>query len=157
MKLSEFKNSLKDAEAVNFRMEDGTYVPAHFHITEMGEVQKRFIDCGGTVRTESCVSLQLWNANDYEHRLTGGKLLKITAIAERELDIADLEMEVEYQNSTIGRYGLEFDGTDFLLTSKATACLAGDTCGAPAPKTKLSLAGLAEKRKSECMPNSGCC
>ncbi|MEI7863404.1 MAG: DUF6428 family protein, partial [Planctomycetota bacterium] len=30
---------------------DKSFVPAHFHITEVGRVQKDFIDCGGTVRS----------------------------------------------------------------------------------------------------------
>jgi hypothetical protein len=30
---------------------------------------KNFIDCGGKVRNETVVNFQLWNANDFEHRL----------------------------------------------------------------------------------------
>lgn len=33
----------------------------------------------------------------------------------------DLEIEVEYQSQTIGKYGLGYNGTDFLLLSKQTA------------------------------------
>ncbi len=34
----------------------GGLVPSHFHITEVGRVQKTFVDCGGTRReTVSCV------------------------------------------------------------------------------------------------------
>jgi hypothetical protein len=33
-------------------------VPTHYHITEVGKVQKDFIDCGGTVRSSTaCVLL----------------------------------------------------------------------------------------------------
>ena len=51
MKLSEVKNILNTAETVNFKLEDGTMVSAHFHVTEVGAVSKHFIDCGGVVRT----------------------------------------------------------------------------------------------------------
>ena len=69
MKLSQIKNILKTIEAVNFNLPDGTMVPEHFHVTEVGLITKKFIDCGGTVRKESVVNFQLWDANDFEHRL----------------------------------------------------------------------------------------
>jgi hypothetical protein len=51
------------------------------------------------------------------------KLLNIIALSENRLGIGDLEVEVEYQSDTIGKYGLGFDGTNFQLLSKKTACL----------------------------------
>ena len=69
MKLSQVKNILKTVEAVNFNLPNGTTVPEHFHVTEVGLITKKFIDCGGTVRNESVVNFQLWDANDFEHRL----------------------------------------------------------------------------------------
>ena len=50
MKLSEVKNVLATLENVDFELENGMRVPAHFHITEVGEINKKFIDCGGVVR-----------------------------------------------------------------------------------------------------------
>ena len=50
MKLSQAKNILKSVETVNFTLPDGTSVPEHFHVTEVGLITKNFIDCGGTVR-----------------------------------------------------------------------------------------------------------
>jgi len=52
--------------------------------------------------------------------------------------MGDLEIEVEYQDKTIGKYGLDFNGSDFLLTSKHTACLANDRCGLPAAENETS-------------------
>ena len=69
MKLSQIKNILKSVEAVNFVLADGTSVPEHFHVTEVGLITKNFIYCGGTVRKETVVNFQLWDANDFEHRL----------------------------------------------------------------------------------------
>ena len=56
MKLSEIKKHLASAEAVNFALPSGEYVPEHFHVTEVGLVTKHFIDCGGVERTEKVVN-----------------------------------------------------------------------------------------------------
>ena len=147
MKLSEIKLLLNSAENVNFQLQTGTFVPEHFHVTEIGVVTKHFIDCGGTVRNEKVANFQLWDANDLEHRLKPGKLLNIIALSERVLGMEDLEIEVEYQTETIGKYDLGFDGKNFILFSKATACLAKENCG--------------ESQESEqtacCSSNEKCC
>ncbi len=59
MKLSEIKKHLSTAEAVNFELQNGTLVPEHFHVTEVGIVKKHFIDCGVTVRSEKVANFQL--------------------------------------------------------------------------------------------------
>lgn len=134
MKLSEIKNILQNAGSVNFILENGKTVPEHFHVTEIGVVTKNFIDCGGKTRNESKANFQLWDANDYEHRLKPQKLLHIISLCEAKLNIGDLEIEVEYQDETIGKYGLAFNGKDFLLTNQQTACLAKEQCGVPEAK-----------------------
>ena len=83
MKLSEVKNYLSTAESVNFELENGTSVPEHFHVTEVGIITKNFIDCGGVVRNEKVANFQLWDANDFEHRLKPKKLLDIIALSEK--------------------------------------------------------------------------
>jgi len=156
MKLSEIKGHLAQAESVNFQLEDGTLVPEHFHVTEVGIITKDFIDCGGTVRHEKVANFQLWDANDYEHRLKAGKLLNIISLSEQVLGMEDLEIEVEYQGQTIGKYGLGYNGENFLLLGKRTACLAQDQCGVPVEKTKVQMRNLVvagEERK----PGKGCC
>ncbi|SEK19285.1 DUF6428 family protein [Parapedobacter koreensis] len=129
MKLSEVKQLLPTLDNVAFQLEDGTFVPEHFHVTEVGVTTKHFIDCGGIIRSEEAVNFQLWNAEDYEHRLKPAKLLRIISLSEDKLDIKDAEVEVEYQSNTIGRYDLSFNGSHFVLKSKTTACLAQDACG----------------------------
>jgi hypothetical protein len=52
MKISELKARLNDVDTLVFELPNGTTVPAHFHVTEVGLVTKHFIDCGGTVRIE---------------------------------------------------------------------------------------------------------
>lgn len=157
MKLSEIKEILPTLDNVEFQLENGAMVPEHFHVTEVGTVTKNFIDCGGTLRNEKMVNFQLWDANDFEHRLKPGKLLHIIELSEDKLGIEDHEIEVEYQGTTIGKYDLEFNGKIFILKNKTTACLAEDACGIPPEKQKLSLSELTSKSNSCCTPNSGCC
>lgn len=156
MKLSQVKNILQSIEAVNFVLADGTSIPEHFHVTEVGLVTKNFIDCGGTVRKETVVNFQLWDANDFEHRLKPQKLLNIIQLSEKVLGIGDFEIEVEYQAETIGKYDLDFDGNDFVLQNKKTACLAQDQCGVPAEKPKVKLSEI-KNESSCCAPGGSCC
>ncbi|MBS4072760.1 MAG: hypothetical protein KGZ90_15620 [Algoriphagus sp.] len=157
MKLSEIKSQLPNLGQLTFLLPDGTSVPAHFHITEVGQVQKKFIDCGGTVRDEKSINFQLWEDGDYDHRLGAKKLLDIIELSERVLGLEDLEVEVEYQGDTIGKYGLDFNGEAFVLTKKMTDCLAKDKCGIPAEKPKLRLSSMQTASAGCCTPNSGCC
>jgi len=155
MTLSEIKTILKQLDTITFTLPNGTLVPNHFHVTEIGKISKTFIDCGGTLRQEKKVNFQLWNANDYDHRLHPEKLVKIIELSEDTLNIQDLEIEVEYQGEhTIQKFGLNYESGTFLLTSLVTDCLAKDNCGIPA-KPKVKLSSLQEE--ACCTPESGCC
>ena len=155
MKLSTFKTNLNSVTSLNFILPNGTFVPSHFHVTEVGEVTKHFIDCGGTERIEKVVNFQLWEANDIDHRLAPQKLKDIILLSEKVLSIGDLEIEVEYQTDTISKYGVEFENGNFLLVSKQTNCLAQDKCGIPKEKLKVNLVDLSQK--NTCTPGGGCC
>ncbi|MDF7815495.1 MULTISPECIES: DUF6428 family protein [Hymenobacter] len=152
MKISELKQSLRGLEAINFRLPDGTYLPAHFHVTEVGLVSKHFIDCGGVERRETVANFQLWEAGDYDHRLAPQKFLHILTLSEKILGHEDLDIEVEYQQQTIGKFGLSFDGQDFVLTQKQTACLAQEACGIPNAQFALP-----QLQVAACTPGGGCC
>lgn len=156
MKLSEVKEVLKELDTVTFQLPNNTFVPIHFHVTEVGEISKKFIDCGGTVREEKVINFQLWEADDFDHRLAPQKLLNIIKLSERTLGLSDSEIEVEYQSDTIGKYGLDFNGKNFLLTNKFTNCLASDKCGIPPEKIRINLGDLS-KSQSSCTPGGGCC
>ena len=156
MKITELKNVLSEVGALNFRLPDNTYVPAHFHLTEIGLVTKHFIDCGGTERKEAVANFQLWVAEDVDHRLNPNKFLKIIDLSQKILKGENLVIEVEFQQNTIGKFGLEYDGQDFILTSTQTACLAAETCGVDAPKKKVALANLTPENAC-CTPGGGCC
>ena len=148
MRISQVKEALVGLDSIEFVLPDGSAVPAHFHVTEVGKVTKNFIDCGGTVRHEEAANFQLWNADDVDHRLQPGKLLDIITLSEQVLGIEDLNIEVEYQAETIGKFGLDFDGAKFVLTTTETDCLAKDHCIIPVePKAE----------SSGCNPKSSCC
>ena len=155
MKLFEIKNKLNELEVISFQLPNGELVPNHFHVTEVGKITKHFIDCGGTIRNEEVINFQLWNANDYDHRLHPKKLLQIIELSEKAFEIGDLEIEVEYQGETIEKFGLDFNGENFILTTKQTDCLAKDKCGIPAQKPKLKFSEI--QKGNPCEPGSGCC
>lgn len=154
MKLSEIKDILTNLQELHFVLENGEQVPEHFHVTEVGQINRRFIDCGGVIRDEKVINFQLWFSTDNDHRLEAEKLKKIIALSEDKLGLEDAEIEVEYQQSTIGKFGLEFNGSAFVLTTKTTACLAQDACGVPQEKKKVK---LSEIQSASCAPESGCC
>ncbi len=151
MRLNEIKEILGRQNEIAFELPNGSLVPRHFHVTEVGKVTKDFIDCGGVLRHEEVVNFQLWEADDYDHRLHPEKLVKIIELSQEKLGIGDLEIEVEYQGDTIGKYGLDVKGGNFILTSKATACLAREACGVPALQTLEIADG------NSCGPGSSCC
>lgn len=151
MKLDDFRAALADHpnRLIQLILPDGALVPAHFHVTEVGRVQKDFIDCGGTTRSAAACVLQVWVADDIDHRLESTKLAKIVDLAEPLLKATDLPVEIEYEAGVVSQYPLvsiEVQPSAILLRlgSKHTACLAEDRCGIPPVE-------------SGCCATPGCC
>ena len=122
------------AVAIHMMLPDESFVPAHFHVTEVGRVQKDFIDCGGTTRSATTCVLQVWVAKDLDHRLDTSKLANILRLAAPLLKSTELQVEVEYENETVSQFPISAaevtpSGLLLLLSSKHTACLAQDRCG----------------------------
>lgn len=92
MRVSELSKTLTHAPeaSIRFRLPNGDLTPAHAHVTEVARIIKSFIDCGGTFREDSMCRLQTWVANDFDHRLTAGKLLRILEKAASILGDEDL-------------------------------------------------------------------
>lgn len=153
MLLSAFKQTLSELDKLKFQLPNGQFVPSHFHITEVGNVTRNYIDCGGVLRQENKLNLQLWVSSDSEHRLKPDNILNILQLAEKQLGYSNLELEVEYQQTTVGRYKLAFDGAVFQLINTQTACLAPNQCGIPQekPRVRFTACGL------DCNTDSGCC
>lgn len=154
MKLSAFEQQLNTLDNLNFIKANGEEVPVHFHITEVGLLTKHFVDCGGDVHQEKFANIQVWVSDDFDHRLSPAGLSNIIGISKTVLGNEDLEVEVEYQTETIGKYALDFEYGNFVLHPKQTDCLAKTQCGIPQPKLMVNLAG---KSSAVCTPGGGCC
>jgi len=151
MKINDFKDRLSKLNKVVFILPDNAEVPVHFHITEMGIISKNYIDCGGTIREEKVANFQIWHANDYDHRIQPSQIIDIIDIAEKSVNLENLDIEVEYQSETIGKYGLSFSNDCFHLTPTFTDCLAKEKCGIPINEEPTV------QSESCCTPSSGCC
>lgn len=151
MLLSQFLLALNQVENFRFQTPNGEFVPPHFHITEVGMSHKHFIDCGGIERKESKVNFQLWSSDDVQHRLKPQKVIDIIRLSQQKIGVSDTEIEVEYQGTTIEKYALGFDGSNFQLLSQQTDCLAKDNCGIPEKQPQNS------ESSSCCDPAAGCC
>jgi hypothetical protein len=135
---------------LQFLLPDGGSIPAHAHVTEVGRVDKTFLDCGGTARRNSSLCLQTWVADDVDHRLHASKLADIIDRAAPILGDDDLEAEIEYEDGFISQFPVESAASKgnsliFTLGRKHTDCLAKDIC-LPNPQ-----------ESSSCCTGSGCC
>ncbi|HEY2081451.1 MAG TPA: DUF6428 family protein [Verrucomicrobiae bacterium] len=162
MKLTELKSALnKHPEAtVRFALPNGEQVPAHAHVTEVARIDKRFIDCGGTLRNDSLCRLQTWTSDDVDHRLTAGKLGKILDKATTILQTDDLDVDVEHEICFITQFPLESiqvspNEITLRLAERHTACLAMDKCK-PTPQPLSDLNPLKFNFR-ERQPPPGCC
>lgn len=153
MKIKEVKEALKGLTEIKFALPDGSFVPAHFHVTEVGVITRHFIDCGGTERLEKVVNFQLWEAGDFDHRLAPQNLNAIIELSDERLGLGNAEVEVEYQLDTIGKFDLAFNGKSFELVNKKTACLAQDKCGIAEEQLEV----VSGDQNSSCTPGGGCC
>lgn len=145
MKVVELKNELKKRPEANVRfiLPDGASVPAHAHVTEVARIDKRFIDCGGTLRNDSLCRLQTWFSDDLDHRLTAGKLAKILDKAGPVLQSDNLDVDVEHEVGFITQFplaSLEVLPNEIVLrlVERHTACLAMDKCKPAGPLSDLN-------------------
>jgi hypothetical protein len=157
MQLSEFKKSLAKNASKNIRfiLPTGSKIPPHAHVTEVARIDKLFIDCGGSVHTETVCRLQTWFADDTDHRLTAGTLSAVLEKALSLLGTDDLEVDVEHEASFISQFPvekLEADGDALVvrLGVKHTACLAEDRCLPPNLSKPYQLKLLPKGKAKKC-------
>jgi Family of unknown function (DUF6428) len=157
MQLSELKKTLSENTRWNIRfiLPTGSKVPPHAHVTEVARIDKKFIDCGGTQRTETLCRLQAWVQDDTDHRLTAGKLLAILEKASSFLETDALEVDVEYEAPFIAQFPIERVTADeevltIRLGIKHTACLAEDKCLPPNLNKSYAFAPLPNLKQSKC-------
>ena len=160
MKLNDLKQTLgvRPDALPRFILPDGDLIPAHFHITEVGHVTKRFIDCGGTLHdTAHTCLLQTYVAEDVDHRLNAGTFLKILQLGAQVLPHDNLEVEVEYDCCVTAQYPIASatvsgEHIDIQLGEKHTDCLAKAKCGVDA-----ECGSAAEKTQSATRPVAARC
>lgn len=157
MKLSEFKSILEISSSIDFYLPNGQMIPGHFHITEVGLSVKNFTDCGSTFRIQKTATLQLWTSTDFWNRLDPKMIVSIINNTDKIFEGEDLDIEIEYQQETIGKFGLDFINDKFQLKNKQTDCLAKDSCEFPLKKVKLNMKDLQSQNAVSCDVNSGCC
>jgi Family of unknown function (DUF6428) len=136
MKLRELKSLLRAHPAAlpRFILPDGEQIPAHFHLTEVGYVAKKFVDCGGTFRDREACVLQTYVAGDFDHRLKAKRFAEILDFARSILPGEDLEVEMEWDCCVVSQYPIAAvqavdDRIEFQLAAKHTDCLAKQKCG----------------------------
>lgn len=156
MKLHELKTLLQTEGSKHFRLQlpDGSPVPQSFHVTEVGLVNKTFIDCGGTLRHSAVCQLQVWVGGDFDHRIESRKAAAILEKARSFLPDETLPVEIEYEDKVISQYTIaghdvRSDSVILRLAHKHTDCLAPELC-------KVPLINTPGKTSSCCGP-TGCC
>lgn len=137
--LSENQNA-----GITLTLPDGSKVPPHFHITEVGASSKKFVDCGGTEHHENTCTLQVWLAHDYNHRIQAGKLARILTASSKLFDSPDVPVEFEHEAPVLTRlpiasYEITPGQITFSLLLKKADCLAKDIC---LPQPDFSLPDL---------------
>ncbi|HEY2573314.1 MAG TPA: DUF6428 family protein, partial [Verrucomicrobiaceae bacterium] len=113
---------------------DGSPIPASFHVTEVGKLERSFLDCGGKVHRDERCLLQLWIGPDDDHRVSPGKLASILQRARPLLPDQGLPVDVEYGNDAAMQYPVaeclvETHALMLRLGHKRTDCLAKNECG----------------------------
>ena len=106
------KNTLSTLEELTFVLPNGSHVATHFHVTEVGEITKKYVDCGGTVR-KKIANFWLWTANDYDHRLNPQKVIDIIEMAEKEIGLENLEIEWNTSPKPLENTDSNFRKADF--------------------------------------------
>lgn len=148
MILSELKSLLTGYADRYFRLSlpDGAAVPVSFHVTEVGRVQKTFLDCGGMLRERTTCQLQVWVGKDYDHRIETGKMAGILEKGRSLLPDDGVPVEIEYEDRMISQYTIEGheltdDSVILRLAHKHTECLAPELCGLQMPDFRLPAIG----------------
>lgn len=157
MTLSQLKSLLikYSDRCFRVRLPDGSPLPASFHVTEVGRVDKVFLDCGGTLRTSVACQLQVWVGQDFDHRIETGKMASILEKAKGYLADENIPVEIEYEDRVISQYTI--DGHEITdeaivlnLAHTHTECLAPELCGLPPLP-------LANERTEPCCGPGACC
>jgi hypothetical protein len=131
MKLKTLKETLRkhSGSFPRFVLPDGGFIPRHAHLTEIGHVVKKLVDCGGQTGAEEKALLQTHVGNDTEHRLRSDRFANILELGGRILPNDQLDVEVEYDCCVVSQYPIseirrEGEHLDIILQRGRTQCRA---------------------------------
>jgi hypothetical protein len=129
MKLSQLNQVLENHPKTfpRFVLPDGSQIPLHMHVTEVGHVVRNFVDCGGLIGKEENIVLQTHVGSDVEHRLGSHGLARILRLGTRVLLANDLDVSVEYDCCVVSQYPIsdvkiEGDNLHLILSTNRTQC-----------------------------------
>lgn len=158
-----FKNQLIQYPNLNlqFQYEEGKWVDASYHITEIKQAPIVSVDCGGVMNTWTEIILQLWEpeGHNQERAMLVGKALSIIELVENKLQLNPLGMvKIEFGNSqyhTRQMYpgNMRIDGENLIieLLPDFTQCKAierGGSCGTTSNGEECCVPVMAAKPKS---------
>jgi Family of unknown function (DUF6428) len=131
MKLHDLQHTLETNPRLfpRFVLPDGDYIPAHAHVTEVGHVVRKFIDCGGLTGKEEKILLQTHVGKDTDHQLRADRFAKILRLGNRVIPGADLDVDIEYDCCVVAQYPIaearpDGDYLNLILRRGRTQCRA---------------------------------
>lgn len=129
MKLSQLNQILEDHPETfpRFVLPDGSQIPPHMHVTEVGHAVRNFIDCGGVIGKEENVILQTHVGSDVNHRLRSDVFAKILRLSRKVVPATELDVSVEYDCCVVSQYPIldvkiEDDNLYLILSANRTQC-----------------------------------
>jgi len=162
MKTSEFLSLLEKHKGMEllFEYQNGTIVPANYHITEVKNVAIDSVDCGGRTDFWRETIIQLWESPSEIGKTDFMTAFKALGILNRVDKLKpmhrDTELKFEYGNANFHTAQLFVDGFKSIgnrlvltLAVDKTACKAEDVCGVPVEAVK--------EASTSCAPGTGCC
>lgn len=152
MNVSEFIEFLgsRGASEVVFYLNNGTVFSPHFHISFISKVDKTGFTCEKIPYAEAFVEIQLWVADDVNHRISGDKFLSI--LSKLDLQAADLLKDLNIQldlNGVLSSFSLRQSEGLLVLNPLKASC--------PVPELCVVDNVQEEVNSGACKPGSGCC
>ncbi|RVU00450.1 hypothetical protein EOD41_13315 [Mucilaginibacter limnophilus] len=152
---------------LQFQYDDGKFVDASYHITEVKQAPITSVDCGGVMNAWTEVIVQLYEPENRQQLkpMKVKKALSIFNLVESKLSLNPLAVvKVEFGNSAYEARQMHPNsitqiGDDLIIDLRpdTVQCKAIDrdgNCGIPAEKQKIELVSLSG---NTCTPGGGCC
>lgn len=175
-----FKKALTDQPQLflQFQYDQGRWIDASYHITEIKQAPITSVDCGGVMNKWTEIIVQIWEPTDEQQlrAMKVDKALSIISLVEKAMPLAeDAMVKIEFGNNQFDTRqmlpgSIMVDGDNLIVDLRADAvqCKAidrggscgttatGEECCTPAAKAVVQLKNLVVEAAG-CTPGSGCC